>query len=412
VGEVELQQRSVEYFVMTNVAGNPARLAAVMDPMPDFPERASALEKTVEEGMGESADAAAGKVVRLAGGVLAAPPPRPGAAAATSSAPPPPQIIATVSSVPTMGLEDLLGGGLAQPAAAPAAAPTAFPSDRGLEDLLGGGGPQAPQAPASSPALAAAGTAASTVAIAPTVSIAECLKKLQTVDNGLVYEDPYIQIGVKSQWQGNQGRVMFYLGNKHNADLAAFAMELTPVSGLSSRLAAVPPVLGAKKQVQVLLELAAVSGFSGAPTLTLRYTVAGAGAVNQCLTLPYGAHKFLQPWHVANPQEFFTQWHEVTKAAQDVKVVTVAAGVAAGGLPAMEAALASIKLSVHKALDPNTSNVVAGSKISYSAAGETFALVRCESDANNKAVYRITVAANDMETVMGIQAALFSQILP
>jgi len=174
----------------------------------------------------------------------------------------------------------------------------------------------------------------------------------------------------------------------------------------------VPPVLGARKQVQVLLELAAVSGFSGAPTLTLRYTVAGAGAVNQCLTLPYGAHKFLQPWHVANPQEFFTQWHEVTKAAQDVKVVTVAAGVAAGGLPAMEAALASIKLSVHKALDPNTSNVVAGSKISYSAAGETFALVRCESDANNKAVYRITVAANDMETVMGIQAALFSQILP
>jgi hypothetical protein len=42
---VEVQQRSVEYFVMTNVGGNPDRLKAVMAPMPNFPERASALEK-------------------------------------------------------------------------------------------------------------------------------------------------------------------------------------------------------------------------------------------------------------------------------------------------------------------------------------------------------------------------------
>ena len=48
----------------------------------------------------------------------------------------------------------------------------------------------------------------------------------------------------------------------------------------------------------------------------------------------------------------------------------------------------------------------------YSAAGETFVLVRCESDANNKSVFRITIAANDMATVKGAQAALLSQIMP
>ena len=244
------------------------------------------------------------------------------------------------------------------------------------------------------------------------MSIAECLKKLQTADNGLLYEDPYVQIGVKSQWQGNQGRVMFYLGNKHGADLSSFAMELTSSPGLNVRLAPVPPVLGAKKQVQVLLELAAGSGYSAAPSVTLRYDIAGVGSVDQRLSLPYGPHKFLQPWAVANPQEFFAKWHEVTKAAQDVKVVTLAPAVVAGGLSALEAALTSIKLGVRKGLDPNANNTVAGSKIGYSTGGETFVLVRCEADANNKAVFRVTIAANDMETVKGIQAALFSQILP
>jgi AP-2 complex subunit alpha len=91
--------------------------------------------------------------------------------------------------------------------------------------------------------------------------------------------------GVKSQWQGSQGRVMFYLGNKHTADLDAFAMELTPVPGLNSRLAAAPPVLGAKKQVQVLLELAAATGYGSAPVLTLRYTI--AGVVGGCTAVAF-----------------------------------------------------------------------------------------------------------------------------
>jgi hypothetical protein len=44
--------------------------------------------------------------------------------------------------------------------------------------------------------------------------------------------------------------------------------------GLQTRLAPVPSSLGAKKQVQVLLELAATSAFETPPTLALRYAVA------------------------------------------------------------------------------------------------------------------------------------------
>ena len=78
----------------------------------------------------------------------------------------------------------------------------------------------------------------------------------------------------------------------------------------------------------------------------------------------------------------------------------------------MEAALTSVRMGVMRGVDPNANNAVAGSKIGYSATGETFVLARVESDANNKAVFRITIASGDVETVKGVQAALFSQILP
>ena len=406
--EVELQQRSSEYFVMTNVGGNPARLREVMNPMPDFPERASALEKTVADNVGESADAAAAKKVRSAGGVVSAPP----SAVADSTreglgvgaAIPAHELTPSVSSVPTMGLEDLLGGTPPPPASTTAAAvPAGFTVNQGLEDLLGGA------------MSAAAPPSAAPVAIAPIVNVEECLKKLQAADNGVLYEDAYLQIGVKSRWKENQGQVMLYLGNKQavgGPDLTGVVMELAPVQGLNVRLGPVPPTIPAKKQEQVLLELAAASGFGDAPSLHLKYTIAGVGSVDRRLQLPYGPHKFCQPWSVTSPQEFFEKWHAVTKCAQDVKVITAAPTVAAGGLPALEAALRGCRLGVQSGIDPNTKNVVAGSKIGYSVQGQTHVLVRCESDANNKSVFRITVAANDAKTVKGVQAALFSQICP
>ena len=55
---VELQQRAVEYYVMTNTKDYHATLRSVMDQMPEFPNRESKLEKNLEEAVGETADAA------------------------------------------------------------------------------------------------------------------------------------------------------------------------------------------------------------------------------------------------------------------------------------------------------------------------------------------------------------------
>ena len=63
---VELQQRAVEYYVMTNTKDYHATLRSVMDQMPEFPNRESKLEKNLEEAVGETADAAVVKRDRVA----------------------------------------------------------------------------------------------------------------------------------------------------------------------------------------------------------------------------------------------------------------------------------------------------------------------------------------------------------
>ena len=416
--QVEIQQRAVEYFVMTNVAGNAQRLRSVMQPMPAFPERKSALESEVVTAGGGAADAAAVRKAR-AGAVRApAPPRRVGGQSGVGE------------SVPTMGLEDLLGGaGGAGGARAPVAG--------GLEDLLGAAAPAAnATGVAASGALVdqlnaapvasarglvdrtGPGAALAPPAIRPSVDPAECLKKLCAADNGLLYEDPYVQIGVKSQWRANQGRVALYLGNKHGAELTDVSVEIRPSEssggpGLQCRLAPAPSSLGAKRQVQVLLELAATSAFAAPPTLALRYAVEDDGASHAqrvVLDTPFGCHKFLQPWQSEDPDAFFAKWRELVGKAQKVEVVRASASLAAAGVTGLAEALRDVRLTPHPGLDPNPKNVVAAGIVPYAQASNTTVMVRVESDANDAAVFRVTVAADDAATAAGVFRAFKGQI--
>lgn len=434
--EVELQQRAVEYYVMTNVGNNSQKLRSVMEPMPEWNtgSRQSKLERHLATQNAEAADAV--RVNKARGGGAIAP------------IAPPPADVEPGTPIPTMGIADLLGGApvptvngndrrdgeangaAASPAAARWGQVRAAVVDP-MSDLLSGlgvhPGQPAAAAPSAAPAavvdpLAAsvAGMGLSTAHAAPqsnpvpTINVADCLKKLYAADNGLLYEDPNVQIGVKSQWQGNQGRVMFYVGNKSPGTLTDVALELTGnVQGLHARLAALPAQLEPKKQQQVLLELAAAGGYRAAPGLSLRYSVPGQGPVQVPLKLPYGPHRFMQPWRPANPQEFFAKWQEASARHSEAKVVTVAPAMAQGGLAAIQAALSSVRMTPLPGIDPNQKNLTAGSFARYGGGGgETFALARVESDANNPAVFRVTAASVDEATAGGVLEAILSQIAP
>ena len=162
---------------------------------------------------------------------------------------------------------------------------------------------------------------------------------------------------------------MFYLGNKTDEGRLGVSLELHPCRG-STRA-------GAPRLRWWHEKLAGASGARGggaefcavAPAVTFAMCAPGGIPSTTRLELPYGCHKFLRPWSVSDNGAFFAKWHELTKRAQDVKVVTVAPRIAAGGLAAVEAALTSVRMGVMRGMDPNANNAVAGSTIGYSATG-------------------------------------------
>jgi len=304
----------------------------------------------------------------------------------------------------------------------PAAARPAPTSAANLEDLLGMGSvapaPSAP-APAAPPSLATpapsalvpvpaqpiASTAAS--GVQPTVNVDECAKRLIVSDNGLLYEDANLQIGVKSQWQGSQGRIMFYIGNKSpSTDLQGFKMVMPAVDGLRHQLQPVPDNVGAKRQVQLMMQVAITKAFIEPPTLQMAYTLPGVGTLSRTLELPLRVSKFLTPLTITSPQEFIAKWHQMASASQQQKIMDVSQQYASGGIERVAVALGGMRLGVQKGLDPNPANLVGGSKFVGELCGEVLVGVRVESDANVRGRYRFTVASMDGNACAAVMSGL------
>ncbi len=61
----------------------------------------------------------------------------------------------------------------------------------------------------------------------------------------------WLQVGVKAQFQGSQGQLMFFFGNKGDAALERLIFVVPPAGQFAFQQGAVPPLLEPKKQIQV-----------------------------------------------------------------------------------------------------------------------------------------------------------------
>lgn len=274
------------------------------------------------------------------------------------------------------------------------AAPPAPPDPFAAGDLLGGGGVGGAGAPAAAPA------PAGPPAVATPVHDPQVLfHRLLAADSGVLYEDQYVQVGCKAEWKPApaSGVVTLFIGNKHPAPLEAVSVSLAAVQGLRLSCTPAPPTLAAQEQVQVAVDLALQQPFplNTAPTLALCYRPAGtSGGVSITARLPAVACKFLAAAPPMEKTRFYEAWRAL--AGPPVKldaVLSVNAQLQAGGLKAWESLFAGLRLYVVPEVDPNPLNLFAASTLEVESGAPVLCIVRLESDANSKSVYRITVAS-------------------
>lgn len=193
--DAELQQRTVEYLALTSIASSDV-LATVLEEMPPFPERESSILAILKKKKpGRTEGLTAHKEYK---------------------GPPANSIINDIAGPPASNASaDLLGLGNS-----PLSAPTQQSNASLLVDVFGD---SLTSAPTTQTTFANGGQPAGGIVI----SNEEGLKKLICKQNGVLFENEWMQIGIKVEYRQNLGRVTLFYGNKTNIQFTNFLPNIT-----------------------------------------------------------------------------------------------------------------------------------------------------------------------------------------
>ncbi|PPR89888.1 hypothetical protein GOBAR_AA30793 [Gossypium barbadense] len=367
--DAEIQQRAVEYFALSRKG---AALMDIFAEMPKFPERQSSLIKKAEDAEGDTAEQSALKLraQQQPSNALVVTDQRP------SNGEPPPVFVGQLSVVkaPNMNnTEDHYSTELvlSQENRNLSQVDQQPPSADPLSDLLG---PLAIEGPPGATVQYENSTVSGlesgpdvvdgsaivpvevgTNTIQPIGNIAVRFHALCLKDSGVLYEDPYIQIGIKAEWRAHQGRLVLFLGNKNTSPLVSVQTLILPPAHLKMELSLVPDTIPPRAQVQCPLEVVNLRPSRDVAVLDFSYKF-GTHMVNIKLRLPAVLNKFLQPLPVS-AEEFFPQWRSLS--GPPLKLQEVVRGVRPMALPEMSNLLHSYRIAISPGLDPNPNNLVA-----------------------------------------------------
>ncbi|XP_021489523.1 AP-2 complex subunit alpha-1 isoform X2 [Meriones unguiculatus] len=386
--DVELQQRAVEYLTLSSVASTDV-LATVLEEMPPFPERESSILAKLKRKKGPGAASALDDSRRdtsssdINGGVEPTPStvstPSPSADLLGLRAAPPP----AAPQAPVGGnlLVDVFSDG---PTAQPGLGPT--PEEAFLSELE----PPAPESPMALLADPAPAADPGPEDIGPPIPEAdELLNKFVCKNSGVLFENQLLQIGVKSEFRQNLGRMYLFYGNKTSVQFQNFSPTVVHPGDLQTQLAVQTKRVAAQvdggAQVQQVLNIECLRDFLTPPLLSVRFRYGGT-AQSLTLKLPVTINKFFQPTEMA-AQDFFQRWKQLSLPLQEAQKIFKA------NHP-MDAEVTKAKLlgfgsALLDNVDPNPENFV-GAGIIQTKALQVGCLLRLEPNAQAQ-MYRLTL---------------------
>ncbi|GAA5929074.1 hypothetical protein JCM3775_006728 [Rhodotorula graminis] len=426
--DAELQQRACEYLAIANLPDEEL-LQVVVDEMPPFSERESALLSRLIKKTGDTHDKRTwyigGKEVNQGQdaaryGAFGRRKGRDGHAATHEA----------------LGSGTAAGGGQA-----PLGSGTIADDLLGL-DLGGGGGesmgPASPSevrspataAAASSPVTATkpllatptgAGAGSSSAAAAPTPRAKQqvthgadrWLSRLVYNSEGVLWEDAQLQVGVKCEFHGHLGRVALYFGNKVPVALESFTATVT-VHGddaereaLKVTLPKIPtPHISALSQVQQLVHVECKDLFAHPPLLHISYLAGSLQTLT--LRLPVWPTKFVEPVKL-DAAAFFERWKQIGGAPREAQQIFPLPGSGVVDAEKNRRVVGGARLGVLDGIDPNPNNVVAAGVLHMSNGGKVGCLLRVEPNAEAK-LCRLTVRTTNEAVSQAVLKVLVASL--
>ncbi|XP_046893856.1 AP-2 complex subunit alpha-2 isoform X3 [Hypomesus transpacificus] len=351
--DVELQQRAVEYLKLSSIASTDV-LATVLEEMPPFPERESSILAKLKKKKGPGAVSEL-EEGRREGGELNGGGERGGDAS----------VMATSNASTPSPSADLLGLRSAAPVGS--AAPSAGSL---LVDVFSEGGPATASASVND----------------------DGFLRFVCKNNGVLFENQLLQIGIKSEYRQNLGRMYLFYGNKTSVQFSSFCTTVTCPGDLQAQLNVqtkpVEPLVEGGAQVQQVINIECLTDFVDAPLLNIKFRYGGA-LQNVTLKLPVTINKFFQPTDMAS-HDFFQRWKQLSQPQQEAqKIFKAGQGM---DTEVLKAKLLGLGTALLENVDPNPENYVCAGVI-QTKGQQVGCLLRLEPNAQAQ-MYRLTLRSS------------------
>nr|XP_046201793.1 AP-2 complex subunit alpha-2-like [Oncorhynchus gorbuscha] len=356
--DVELQQRAVEYLRLSCIASTDI-LATVLEEMPPFPERESSILAKLKRKKGPGnlhPDLDENRKERSVNGGTA------DHSSTTSNA--------KVFASPTTST-DLLG--LGSTIATQNSAPPASKGASLLVDVFSGN--------------TAAFPVETPVAVGPVAD--ENFSRFVCKNNGVLYENQLLQIGLKSEFRQNLGRMYVFFGNKTSTQFMNFAASVVCQDALQAQLNVhakpADPTVDGGAQLQQILNIECVSDFVDAPVLNIQFRTGGT-LQNIAVKLPITLNKFFQPTEMTS-LDFFQRWKQLGAPQQEVQNIFKARH--SMDTEVTKAKIIGFGAALLDGVDPNPFNFV-GAGVIHTKTTQVGCLLRLEPNTQAR-MYRLTL---------------------
>ncbi|GMH38541.1 hypothetical protein BSKO_06425 [Bryopsis sp. KO-2023] len=235
---------------------------------------------------------------------------------------------------------------------------------------------------------------------------------MATKDKGIYYEDTFLQIGMHTQYRGNQGLIELFFGNKDAAaSLTQLICMVPPTPEFRVSMGPVPPELQPRVQTKVQLSVECMQPFLEPPRMQLVYKF-GGHTVNQTLKLPIITTKFLVPEPDITRDAFFEHWK--TYSGPPYKLQDFVNTPVPVSPPAVEGLLTTLNFGCKTgALDTNEHNAVGAGSFKLTAQGQQQSFlcqIRIEGNPQGRQQFRVTVCSPNPTLTSTLKDIIMQQL--
>ncbi|KAM6981305.1 AP-2 complex subunit alpha-2-like [Aplochiton taeniatus] len=208
-------------------------------------------------------------------------------------------------------------------------------------------------------------------------------------NNGVLYENQLLQIGLKSEYRQNLGRMYVFFGNKTSTQFLSFSSTVvcadTLATDLSVHAKPADSTVDGGAQLQQILNIECLSDFTDAPVLNIQFRYGGI-LQNIAVKLPVTLNKFFQPTEMTS-QDFFQRWKQLGAPQQEVQKIFKAQNPM--DTEVTKAKIIGFGAALLDGVDPNPSNFV-GAGVIHTKTTQVGCLLRLEPNGQAQ-MYRLTL---------------------